>query len=458
MPEPSRTLAPPLPWWREPWFQEFDVRVPEAFAAVNASFRTTSARRRLQLVGATTLLLVTHLGISFGLNFFLHSFTFGSSQYVSNVMPAAVWLALYGLPCVGYHVYRGWRPWSYLKADPRTISTLAALGTADALGGLTSTYASSHVPVFLQTLLVSLGVVFTFFFTRIFVPPTPEKPRPRLTKLSACAYLLTISGVVVAAIPHRATLERGSSAGWLLVYLVAAVCPVVYNVFQARFMRLVDEVAGPPRTPLASSMTLLHDGGNGDDRAAGYPTPALSSSPLQHHLSHHPAVEPSDAVSIKLTMLTGDCLVQILVIVAAFPLDFAPWFGANADAHASWQGFVDGVKCIGGVKCSGTPWYFVLYALSFYGNHVAFAVLNHVSTTVTAFCAAVAFPLQLLLLWAFPALNVWGNHTPVAYSAVCFTTTLVAAVLFFANEQAVKRHRHSENVQPTSKTTTLQAA
>ena len=269
-----------------------------------------------------------------------------------------------------------------LWARAKVLVTVVGLGVVDAFGGITATYAAPHIPMFLQTLLQSMGVVWTFLLSRVLVPATPDRPKPRLTRVTCVAYLLVTVGTIVSGIPHRETLETLTSAGWTVVFLLSAVLPVLYNVLQGRFLRLVDVAAaerrggegaadafgGVPTTSDRSAVSAAVGGAGGYftlqshaayQNAAAYEA-ALSASRLHgHRASSTPArshtggtgradsdassdlsyatgrsggggaMAASDAASVKLTLLTGDCMVQLAVIACCFPLDFTPWFGSH---------------------------------------------------------------------------------------------------------------------------------
>jgi hypothetical protein len=454
------------------WFTREPLDLRAVWRTFRRSTQATDVKTKATIITAVVVLLGTQMSMTFGLNFFLWSFTYGSSGYVSNIAPAFCWAVLYIIPCVVYHWRKGWWPtylWrnrdgSYLSSSTSMIPvTLCGLGFVDSLGGFTATYAAPHTPLFLQIVLQAFGVIWTFLLTRVLVPATLERPLPQLTYLSLLAFLFITISNVLAAVPHRHSLAEPSNAMWTFIFALSGLFPVVYNVLQARFLRLVDSTTGRHEyvralevlehhaaatnstsltTLVASEHSTLLRSRVGDINSG---SEAASPCPENVSITEDPSADATstnvqaDYWSVKLVMLTGDAVVQLVAIVIMFPLDFTPWFGNHPrNPDGSWTNFVKGLECIT-YKCENTLIYFLVYTLSFYANHYCFAVLNHISTTVTAFAAGLAFPLQLLALWWFPVLNVWGSDTPWPYCVACFIITLFSGMMYFLSEQARKQ-------------------
>lgn len=95
----------------------------------------------------------------------------------------------------------------YFALEARPASFLCLLGLIDSLGGLTSVYGTSHVPVLLQSILLSSGPMWTFGLSKILLPNTLA-PFNALFVLSSA---LLLSGVFLAVYPQ--VQEQSSSGG-----------------------------------------------------------------------------------------------------------------------------------------------------------------------------------------------------------------------------------------------------
>jgi drug/metabolite transporter (DMT)-like permease len=486
------------------WFSQEPLTFSSMFQTWRETISTTP-RSTLALIGVSVFVLeATQVGMMFGMNFMIYNTTKGTNGYVSNILPAVCWAVLNAVPCIAYHVWRGWRPsyllprkgrWPHAQYD--LLGTGILIGFFDSLGGITATYAAPHIPVFVQVLLQAFGVLWTFLLSRLVVPATPTAPKPQLSYLSVAAFVLVVVGNVVAAIPNRDSIDQSSNAAWVFIYFLAGVFPICTNVCQGRFLRTVDRCTTNangvgPRQPIGLALVptqsqlfrsdrgsvVSQDGIGAADSSwinstpfkrheHGYPDPysppsnrvsdavvAVTGGSLAHArsipahtasttfcCSHDStqALVQGDMISTKLVLLTIDTVVQVVCIVIMFPLDFTPWFGDSpGDPGASWQGLIEATRCVLW-ECDNTIYYFLVYTLGFWLNHMAFAVLNYVSTTATAFAAGVSFPLQLLFLWWFPSLDVWGSATPWYYAVACFVTMTLSSVLFFLSEQAQRQ-------------------
>ena len=133
--------------------------------------------------------------------------------------------------------------------------------------------------------------------------------------------------------------------------------------------------------------------------------------------------------------LFGDSFFQIVFIFLGMPLDSAPWFGVSngTDQTLTWmkQGFREVYV---GRPGSATPTYFALYFVGFYVSHILGAALSYYSPQLTAFIYSVNTPMNLILLAAIPAWNVFGVVAPVWASAASIPVMSVGALMYAAWE------------------------
>lgn len=142
----------------------------------------------------------------------------------------------------------------------------------------------------------------------------------------------------------------------------------------------------------------------------------------------------------------GDALFQVIFCVVFFPLDFAPWFGAAANATESMQWLETGFKevyqgasyviptdnayLLNDGASTNTPVYFVLYTVGFFGSHMIGASLSYYSPQLTAFIYSVNTPINLILLALIPSWNVFGQVAPIWASVTSIVFTAVGALTY----------------------------
>lgn len=142
----------------------------------------------------------------------------------------------------------------------RHISQLFVLGAVDGLGGVTGTYAAPNTPIAVQFTILATGVIWTFVLARWLVP---DRDRP-CTPTVIFSVMLTVAGAAVTILPQWNSMEqlRGvwSSLGWIIVFVLASLFPLILNVLYSRY--LVEHVDQNGRSVLTAR---LGGGGGSDD-------------------------------------------------------------------------------------------------------------------------------------------------------------------------------------------------
>lgn len=385
-------------------------------------FRATPQRDCLQCAVIVLLLYVSSGMMFFGMNFFLHSFRYGTNTFVSMFIPALCWAVCFLLPLAvcrwrlsrqaaaegGRLLSRGaqeeveaCRTSHSTQARPaahaaelspaalplwsgRFVGLLCVMGMVDALGGLMSVYATVHVPVLVQALLIAGAPLYTFLFSKVFFS---RSIRP-ITLSCVLSALLLLGGIALSLVPQIQSPDHSLyvSAKWLIIFVVSAMLPTLLNVVQGRFL---------------------------DDYTAQFRSP----------------------MECKLTALCGDTVTQVFFTASFLPLDALPGFGASDSLHDAWEGFTDGTHCIF-FQCENNFVYFTIYTLGFFLSRIALTYLNHYNPTVGAMVGQLTQPINTCLLLLFPSLNVFGQPGSWWCTLGCFVLMTCSMLLLIAWHEA----------------------
>jgi hypothetical protein len=276
------------------------------------------------------------------------------------------------------------RPTHHKLWTARFVGLLSALGLIDAFGGLTAVYATSHVPVLVQALLIAGGPLYTFLFSKIFFS---SSLRP-ITLSFLLSITLLLGGIALSLVPQIQSPDHELyvSVKWLIIFVASSMLPTLLNVVQGRFL---------------------------DDYTTQFRSP----------------------MECKLTALCGDTVLQVFFTAAFLPLDALPHFGATDSISESWKGFTEGTQCIF-FECKDTFAYFVTYTLGMWLNRIAFTYLNYYSPTVGAVVSQLTQPINTCLLLLFPTLNVFGQPGSWWCTLGCFLLTTLSMTLLIAWHEA----------------------
>lgn len=379
----------------------------------------TPVADRVRVALVVAAVYISSSMLFFGMNFWLWSFREGSNTFVSIFIPAAVWPFMFGLPYAGLkvhqkrvkevssitpatlreaapainavtrtspHAHSDAEVASLLRTPRRSVWSLrfcfmlAALGLIDALGGLTAVYSATSTPVLVQSMLVAGAPLYTYLFSRFVFR---RSVHPVTTPLVGSAVLL-LAAIAVSLVPQILSPNHSIyvEPGWLLCYLASAMLPTLYNVVQGRFLA---------------------------DFSDSFDMP----------------------IEAKLVALCGDTFTQLFFTAMFFPLDSVPHFGPAASMADTWDGFVDGTRCIF-FECRYNFIYFLLYVVGLWLNRLAFTYLNYYNPTVGSVVGELTQPINTCLLLIFPALNVFGQPGEWWSTLVCFVLMTGSMVLLVA--------------------------
>lgn len=326
----------------------------------------------------------------FGMNFWLHSLTAQSSIYTTLLLPALLWAGLFLLPIPVWKAVRPKEPLRWVFTRPAMVY-LVVIGVVDALGGFTYAYGANYTPLFLQSMMMATGPMWTYLCCSLFAPH-------RVTHRSRWIFLsfgLVLAAVAISAIPEVqfVSTPSGGSFAWWLIFLVSAWLPPTFNVLQAAFM----------------------------DRF----------SPE--------AVDGASPWTVKLVLLAGDCTVQAVATALLWPLDAAPWFGSAPSLAASWAGNKASLECL--TVCPGAAAYMLIYVAGYFMGHVACTFLNQYSPTLGAMVLQLTSPIFSVLLFAIPSWNIYGAATTWRYQGTATVLLVVAAALYIVLEESDREEK-----------------
>ncbi|KAH9597679.1 hypothetical protein LSM04_007172 [Trypanosoma melophagium] len=326
------------------------------------------------------LLFVSSAMMFFGMNFWLWSFEKGLKRsYTSILIPSLGWAILFSISGFVLRLVQWYygRPENFFFWVCREGAILLFLiGLFDSLTGLFGMYAAVHVPVLLQSALISTGPIWTYLLASVLYPESQPPFSPLLFVVVAC----TAGGVVLAMIPqikshHK---EEYFSPAWIIIFLCATALFPLYNVLQGRFLHKFAECCSP--------------------------------------------------FTAKIVMLMVETVVQLFLTVLYFPMDSLPFFGKSDSIQESWDMLVSSVKCIG--TCPNNVSYMLVYILGFWIRHLVFAYMNSYSPIVAAVTSQLTQPINTFLLLMIPSWNVYGAAASWYYTMGCFFLLLVSTIIF----------------------------
>ncbi|RNF17620.1 uncharacterized protein Tco025E_04852 [Trypanosoma conorhini] len=237
-------------------------------------------------------------------------------------------------------------------------------------------YAVVHVPVILQSALISTGPIWTYLLALFFYPESQSAFSPIFLLVIAC----TAGGVALAVIPQAESHRKNEyfSPPWILIFLLGTILYPFYNVLQGRFL---NEFRG-------------------------------GCSPF----------------TTKVVMLTCETSVQLVFTLTYFPLDAAPFFGKCASLQESWDMLMASLRCV--AECPNNAIYMTVYVLGFWIRHAVFAYMNGYSPVVAAVTSQMTQPLNTFILLIIPSWNVFGAKALWYYTLGCFLLLLTSTVIF----------------------------
>jgi len=162
-------------------------------------------------------------------------------------------------------------------------------------------------------------------------------------------------------------------------------------------------------------------------KARGY-NPEFHFSPYQEHYRSLQTREGDD-LSVKIHMLFGDTLWQLVISLALLPADALPWFGRSHSVKTTWRNFCEGVTYVFTRKT--TALYGVLYTLGFLFNYIGAAYLNHYSVALCSMVTQLSSPITALILVIIPSWNKNSDETPPWYLSLLSIIFLSIAAFFY---------------------------
>lgn len=316
------------------------------------------------------LLYTSSIMMFFGMNFWLWSFAKGLKRsYTSIFIPSICWTFLFAVFVIimrVIHLYKGRLENYFFWVSFKGVTLLLSIGFFDSLTGLFCMYAAVHIPVLVQSALISTGPLLTYIFAVLFYPESQPPFSPILILVAFCM----AAGVALAMIPqiegHNGT--KYFNLAWIVIYFFGISFFPLYNVLQGRFLNKFQGHASP--------------------------------------------------FTVKIIMLTVETTVQVFLTLVYFPLDAAPFFGKCDSVKESWEMLIKSVKCIGTCPYNGV--YMVVYVTGFWIRHVVFAYMNGYSPTLAAVASQLTQPINTFVLLILPSWNVYGANASWYYTLGCF--------------------------------------
>eukprot|EP00758_Cryptobia_borreli_P008077 Tbor_TRINITY_DN5355_c5_g1::TRINITY_DN5355_c5_g1_i1::g.4679::m.4679 len=265
--------------------------------------------------------------------------------------------------------------------DKKSIILIIIIGILDASTGLLCCYSIPHVNIPVQQTIGASTCILIYIGNMILYPQS-ACPFHWLVLVS---FSFLIAGCICSIVIEMRSEKQGTLWGFL--YLCGIVSSATNMILQGRFMSMYNGKVSP--------------------------------------------------IANRLAVLTGDFIVQIVVTVAMFPLDFTPWFGRNVSAEGSWEALKNGLHCLANTHndCPDNTKYFFIFVLGVFCAKWLSTIGSLYSPTLYGFCIQLTNPINALLLIIFPALHI---HKSQEYAGWTLATLLlpIGAPIFFiiANE------------------------
>ncbi|PBJ75208.1 hypothetical protein BCY84_03813 [Trypanosoma cruzi cruzi] len=327
------------------------------------------------------LLYVSSIMMFFGMNFWLWSFKKGIKRsYATIFLPSTGWLFLFVVSTIVLRIIswkNGRNENFFFWYSRKGFILLLLIGLFDSLTGLLSLYSAVHVPVILQSALISTGPIWTYILAWILYPESQPKFSPILLLVVA----FTAGGVTLAVMPQTQSQNKKKyfSPSWIVIFLIGTFLYPLYNVLQGRFL---NEFRG-------------------------------SCSPF----------------TSKIVMLTCETFLVFFFTLTYFPIDASPFFGKCDSLQESWDMFISSLNCVAG--CPNNAIYMTVYILGFWIRHIVFAYMNGYSPVVAAVASQMTQPINTFILLIIPSWNVYGAKTVWYYTLGCFLLLLMSTIIFF---------------------------
>ncbi|CAJ1016058.1 hypothetical protein Q4I32_000845 [Leishmania shawi] len=194
--------------------------------------------------------------------------------------------------------------------------------------------------------------------------------------------------------------------------------------------------AASPDVPVASLenvQDVVYNAGGAEGCEDVCPT-AAATPPLPTQTMFTVRYNQGEDTIVKLVMLASETTIQMCFTLCLLPADALPWWGNSNTVSATWDNFVDGIRCVFTIRENFL--YCFLYTLGFVFTYIGCAYLNHYSAALCSIVTQLSSPVTALMLVIVPSWNVQlDGDSPWYYNLIAIFFLCVAALLYVMWEE-----------------------
>ncbi|KAG5508343.1 hypothetical protein JIQ42_08266 [Leishmania sp. Namibia] len=163
------------------------------------------------------------------------------------------------------------------------------------------------------------------------------------------------------------------------------------------------------------------------------PTPG-AAPPLPTQTMFTVRYNQGEDTIVKLVMLAGETFIQMCFTLSLLPADALPWWGNSDTVSATWENFIDGIRCVFTIRENFL--YCFLFTLGFLFTYVGCAYLNHYSAALCSIVTQLSSPVTALMLVIVPSWNVQvDGDSPWYNNLIAIFFLCVAALIYVMWEE-----------------------
>lgn len=192
------------------------------------------------------------------------------------------------------------------------------------------------------------------------------------------------------------------------------------------------KVATAPSEPVHSTLAELSPA----EDVLSIPAMEVEPSPHLFTTRYH---QGEDTI-VKLVMLAGETVMQMVFTLALLPADALPWWGNSKRVADTWNNFMEGVVSVFTIQENFL--FCFLYTLGFVFTYVGSAYLNHYSAALCSIVTQLSSPVTALFLVVIPAWNVSvDGDSPWYCNAIAIVFLCIAALIYVMWEEMTDQEK-----------------